>query len=83
MSRFAMRWDEEPNGIVAARKAAIEKLKMRNKNNNPPNPNLRRRPKRRPPPRPPSPTQYDQSKNYVPEVIDVKKNNDNDTGYRK
>ena len=27
MSRFAMRWDEEPNGIVAARKAAIEKLK--------------------------------------------------------
>ena len=93
MSRFAMRWDEEPNGIVAARKAAIEKLKMRNKNilnddnnnnnntmqtNNPPNPNLRRRPKRRPPPRPPSPTQYDQSKKYVPEVIDVNKNNDND-----
>ena len=86
-----MRWDEEPNGIVAARKAAIEKLKMRNKNilnddnnnntmqtNNPPNPNLRRRPKRRPPPRPPSPTQYDQSKKYVPEVIDVNKNNDND-----
>ena len=40
MSRFAMRWDEEPNGIVAARKAAIEKLKMRNKNNNPPLPLL-------------------------------------------